>query len=84
MRVYILFTEVGAVISKRTFGSTRELVEQNVGCVAFLGPISHEHASAYLNDLYPRLRPSLRLQVEGFIHSPAQAWSLPPRPGVPR
>ena len=70
MQLHIIYTESQMLLSKKRYGSWREIEDEYESYKASLGPWSHDQVIEYLADEYQDIRPSPREQVEALVSVP--------------
>jgi len=67
MRLHIIYTEGGVLLSKRDYASWREIQDAHEDFKTSLGPWEQEVVVGYLDDEYPDLDPPAREQVGALV-----------------
>lgn len=75
-QIYIIYTETEVLLSRRSFGSWREIQEAYATYRSSLGPWSVDEVVEYLEYEYRDLWPSARVQVDSFLAGGAESCVL--------
>lgn len=67
MLLYIIYIETDILLSKRQYGSWREIQDEYQNYKASLGPWSVQEVIEFLSDEYPKICPSAQQQVQSLI-----------------
>lgn len=70
-QIHIIYTEAEMLLSRRVFGSWREIQDAYETYKASLGPWSVDEVVEYLEDEYRDLSPAARIQMDSFLASGA-------------
>lgn len=75
-QIHIIYTDTEMLLSRRVFGSWREVQDAYQAYKASLGPWSVDAVVEYLEDEYEDLSPPAKVQMESFLTSGAEAYVL--------
>ena len=71
MLIHIVYIEYGVFLSKKTYGSRRDIQDEFTDYKASVGPWETDVVTEYLQDEYPDLMPTAASQVTELIQSDA-------------
>ena len=74
--LHIIYTKAEMLLSRRTYGSWREIQGEYTAYKASLGPWPADEVVEYLADEYPNLSPSAPDQVAAFLAGSAETHTL--------
>ncbi len=72
MKLCIIYTEDNIRLSKKRYGSWREIQDEYADYKTSLGPWEDEEVIEFLVDEYPSLEPSAQKQVSALVTGPEQ------------
>ena len=76
MRLHIIYTEAGVLLSKRQYSSWRAIQDEYPGYKASLGPWTPEEVTDYLSQEYSDLSSSASEQVGAFLAQPGEVAAV--------
>lgn len=76
MILHIIYTEAEVILSKKSYGSWREIQNEYSDFKASLGPWSSDEVAEYLSDEYSNIEPAAFLQVADFLQSTATIYNV--------
>lgn len=76
MILHIIYTEAEVILSKKSYGSWREIQDEYSDFKASLGPWPSEEVAEYLSQEYSKIEPSAVSQVADFLQSPSTIYNV--------
>jgi hypothetical protein len=76
MKLYIIFRESGMLLSKKSYGTWREIQDEYSDYKASLGPWSPDEILGYLEDDYSTLEPRAAVQIRELISRDGETHQL--------
>lgn len=76
MKLHIIYTKTGMLLSKECFPTWREIQDRYAEYKASLGPWEHDAVIDYLTFDYPGLEPSATAQVGALLAAESQTCVL--------